>query len=63
MFHVLRALGLAGVSLYAASIPVDLAAVTVQSALVGVAAAAMLALLYLAADVIVGLPDARAAKN
>ena len=63
MFHVLRALGLAGVSLYAASIPVGLAAVTVQSALVGVAAAAMLALLYLAADVIVGLPDARAAKN
>lgn len=63
MFHVLRALGLAGVSLYAAVVPVTLAGISVQSALVGVAAAAMLALLYLAADVIVRLPDARAAKN
>jgi uncharacterized membrane protein YphA (DoxX/SURF4 family) len=63
MFHVLRALSLAGVSLYAAFVPVNLAGMTAESGLIGVAAAAMVAMLYLAADVIVGLPDVRANKN
>ena len=62
MFHVLRAIALAGVSLYAASIPVTVADISWVSALLGVAAAAMLALLYLAADLMVGLPE-RASKK
>lgn len=63
MFHVLRAIALAAVSLYAASIPVTVSAITLPSALTGIGAAAMLALLYMAADVMVGLPDARPSKD
>ncbi|SNR79556.1 Methylamine utilisation protein MauE [Methylobacillus rhizosphaerae] len=62
MFHVLRAIALAGVSLYAAAVPVEVANISWGSALMGVAAATMLALLYLAADLMVGLPD-RASKK
>ena len=62
MFHVMRALGLAAVSLYVAFVPLNLTGITLASGLMGVAAAAMVAMLYLAADVIVGLPD-RAAKT
>ncbi len=63
MFHVLRALVLAGVSFYAAFAPVDLVVITLETWLMGIAAAAMVAMLYLAADVIVGLPAAHAHKN
>lgn len=63
MFHVLRALGLAGVSLYAAFVPVNLASISVASWLIGLASAVMLAMLYLAADVMVGLPETSSNKN
>ncbi len=63
MFHVLRALALAGVSFYAAFAPVDLAGTSLETWLLGMAAAAMVAMLYLAADVIVGLPDKNAQKT
>lgn len=56
MFHVLRALSLAGVSLYAATISLSVVAIPVSSWLMGIASAALLAMLYLAADVMVGLP-------
>jgi hypothetical protein len=36
---------------------------TFESVVIGAAAAAMFAMLYLAADVIVGLPEARAKKS
>lgn len=63
MFHVLRALALAGISLYAAMNPVSVAGISVVSWLMGLAAAALLAMLYLAADVMVGLPDERSLKS
>lgn len=63
MFHVLRALVLAGIALYIAVIPVDVASISVESWLIGAGSAAMLALLYLAADLMVGLPDARSSKT
>lgn len=63
MFHVLRALALAGVALYAAVIPVDIASISVESWLIGIASAALLTLLYLAADMMVGLPEAHPSKN
>lgn len=63
MFHVMRALALAAVSLFIANVPVNLSVMTLESVLMGVAAAAMFAMLYLAADVIVGLPEARAKKS
>lgn len=59
MFHVLRALGLAGISLYAAVASLDLSAVNPESALVALASAIMLSLLYLGADMIVGFPTAK----
>lgn len=63
MFHVLRALMLAGIALFAAVIPVDLVNISVESWLIGVASAGFLTLLYLAADMMVGLPDARPSKS
>jgi uncharacterized membrane protein YphA (DoxX/SURF4 family) len=63
MFHVLRALALAGLSLFAASVPLSISAISLPAALTGAATASMLAMLYLAADVMVGLPEARASKN
>jgi len=63
MFHVLRALGLAGVSLYAAFVPANLASISAASWAMGLISAVMLTLLYLAADVMVGLPDTRSNKH
>lgn len=63
MFHVLRALALAGIALYAAVVPVDVASIAVESWLIGIASAALLTLIYLAADMMVGLPEARTSKN
>jgi uncharacterized membrane protein YphA (DoxX/SURF4 family) len=63
MFHVLRALALAGVALYVVVIPFDIASISTQSWLIGIASAALLTLLYLAADMMVGLPEARPSKN
>ena len=63
MFHVMRALALAAVSLFAANVSLNLSALTIESVLMGVAAAAMFAMLYLAADVLVVLPEARAKKS
>ncbi len=63
MFHVLRALGLAGVSLYAASISLNVTEVSAASWLMGIAAAAMIAMLYIAADVMVGLPEKQSSKT
>lgn len=63
MFHVLRALSLAGISLYAALVPVQLASVSIASWAMAIAAAVMLTLLYLASDVMVGLPAPRANKS
>lgn len=62
MFHVLRALGLAGVSLYAALVPVQLSSISMASWIMGLAAAVMLTLLYLASDLMVGLPATRTNK-
>lgn len=63
MFHVMRALALAAVSLYTANVAINLSAVTIESVLMGAAAAAMFAMIYLSADLIVGLSDARAKKS
>lgn len=63
MFHVVRALALAGVSLYIATVPVAFASITLQSGLLALAGASMLAMLYLAADVMVGLPNTKLIKN
>lgn len=63
MFHVLRALGLAGVSLYAASISFNVTEVSAVSWLMGIASAAMIAMLYMAADVMVGLPGKESSNN
>ncbi len=62
MFHVMRALALAAVSLFAANVSIDLSSLTIGSVLMGVAGAVMFAMIYIAADVVVGLPDARAKK-
>lgn len=62
MFHVLRALSLAGVSLYAALVPVQLASISIASWVMGLVAAVMLTILYLATDVMVGLPATRTNK-
>jgi len=63
MFHVMRALALAALSLFAANVPLSISAVTLESALMGLAAAVMFALLYLATDLAVGLPEARVKKS
>ncbi|EMR14013.1 methylamine utilization MauE [Methylophaga lonarensis MPL] len=63
MFHVLRALGLAGISLYAASVPMSLASLSAAAMVMGLASATMLIMLYLAADIMVGLPDSHAHKH
>lgn len=60
MFHVLRALALAGVSLYAAAVPLEVAGISLESALTALASAAMLSLIYMGADMMVGFP---ATKN
>jgi uncharacterized membrane protein YphA (DoxX/SURF4 family) len=59
MFHVLRALALSGVSLYAAAVPLEVSGLSVEAVLIGLASAAMLSLLYLGADMIVGFPSAK----
>lgn len=63
MFHVLRALALAGVAIYAAVIPLEFAIVTTDAWLVGAASAALLTMLHLAADTMVGLPQASPSNN
>ncbi|HEY8353412.1 MAG TPA: MauE/DoxX family redox-associated membrane protein [Methylophilaceae bacterium] len=63
MFHVMRALALAGVALYLAVVPVDPASISPYAWMVGAASAAMLTMLYLTADTMVGLPDARVSKH
>lgn len=60
MFHVLRALALAGLSLYVVVTPVEISSINLESVLTAVASAIMLSLIYLGADLMVGLP---AAKN
>lgn len=59
MFHVMRALALAGVSLYVAAIPVEFSRISIESGLMGLAAAAMLVLLYMGADMLVGFPTSK----
>jgi len=56
MFHVLRALALAGISLYVAVVPLNIASVSIASGALGLAAAGMLALMYMSADLLIGLP-------
>lgn len=63
MFHVLRALVLAGVALYIAVVPADMTGLPTESWLIGIGAAALLALLYLTADLMVGLPETRPSKS
>jgi uncharacterized membrane protein YphA (DoxX/SURF4 family) len=63
MFHVMRALALAAVSLYSANVSINLSAMTFESVLMGAAAAAMFAMIYLSADLVVGLSDTRAKKS
>jgi hypothetical protein len=63
MFHVLRALFLAGVSTFIAMSSLEIASVPLASWLIAVAAAAMLAMLYVAADVMVGLPNSRESRT
>jgi len=63
MFHVLRALFLAGVSTYIALSSLEVANVSLASWLIGMASAALLAMLYVAADVMVGLPNSRESRT
>lgn len=63
MFHVLRALFLAGVSTFIALSSLEIASVPLASWLIAVASAAMLAMLYVAADVMVGLPNSRESRT
>lgn len=63
MFHVLRALFMAGVSTYIALSSLDVASISLASWLIGIASAAMMVLLYLAADVMVGLPEPRNSRT
>lgn len=63
MFHVLRALSLAGVSTFIALSSLEVANVSLASWLIGVAAAALLAMIYMAADVMVGLPNSRESRT
>jgi len=56
MFHVLRALALAGVALYVAVVPLNVSSVSIASAALGLAAAGMLVLMYMSADLLIGLP-------
>ncbi|MGQ2965993.1 MauE/DoxX family redox-associated membrane protein [Methylophilus sp.] len=59
MFHVLRALALSGVSLYAVAVPLQATGITLETGLIGLVSAVMLSLLYLGADMIVGFPTAK----
>jgi len=63
MFHVLRALFLSGVSTFIALSSLEVASVPLASWLIAIAAAAMLAMLYVAADVMVGLPNSRESRT
>lgn len=63
MFHVLRALFLAGVSTFIALSSLEVASISLSSWLIGVASAALLAMLYVAADVMVGLPGPRDSRT
>jgi len=56
MFHVLRALALAGIALYLAAVPFSLAQVSMASGALGLAAAGLLMLVYMSADLLIGLP-------
>lgn len=63
MFHVLRALFLAGVSTFIALSSLEVANISLASWLIGIASAALLAMLYVAADVMVGLPNSRESRT
>ncbi|MCX4190508.1 MauE/DoxX family redox-associated membrane protein [Methylophaga sp. OBS3] len=63
MFHVLRALLLAGVSIYIALSSLEISTISLASWLIGIASAALLAMLYIAADVMVGLPNSRESRT
>lgn len=63
MFHVMRALALAAVSLYTANVSINMSSVTIETLLMGVASAAMFAMIYLSADLIVGLTETRVKKS
>jgi len=56
LIHVLRALALAGIGLYIAVTPLNLAALSLASTAIGIAAAGMLVMVYLSADLLIGLP-------
>ncbi|WP_026295519.1 MauE/DoxX family redox-associated membrane protein [Methylophilus methylotrophus] len=60
MFHVLRALALAGLSLYVVVVPLEISGINLESVLTALASAIMLSLIYMGADMMVGFP---AAKN
>jgi len=59
MFHVLRALALAAISLYAALAPLTVAQVSIAAGALGLALAVMLLLFHLSADLLLGLPRSR----
>lgn len=63
MFHVMRALALAAVSLYTASVSINFTEVSIETVLMGAAAAAMFTMIYLSADLIVGLTETRVKKS
>lgn len=63
MFHVMRALALAGLSLYSANVSINFTEVSIESVLMGAAAAAMFTMIYLSSDLIVGLTETRAKKS
>jgi len=56
MFHVLRALALAGIALYVAVVPLSISEISIASGALGLAAAGMLVLMYMSADLLIGLP-------
>lgn len=63
MFHVMRALFLAGISTYIAFTSLEIANIPLASWLIAVASAALMAMLYVAADVMVGLPSSRESRT
>lgn len=62
-FHVARALGLVGIALFIAGTGKATGEASFGSLTLGVVAALMLVLIYLVADLMTGLPDARARKH
>lgn len=63
MFHVMRAIALAAVSLYTANVSINFSELSIETVLMGTAAAGMFTMIYISADLIVGLTETRAKRS